>query len=121
MLSVGAKFEHGRTIRPSDWGTLQGEFETVKAVLSAAPILIAYLGGGSGLPVAEQCAWALGEQGSEQAGEPPGITDRAVKFGLMSSLAFRLLAVTTAARPAVNARRRGRSSCLHLQPILSQA
>jgi hypothetical protein len=39
----------------------QGEFETVKAVLAAAPILIAYLGGGSGLPVAEQCAWALGE------------------------------------------------------------
>ena len=38
----------------------QGEFETVKAVLAAAPILIAYLGGGSGLPVAEQCAWALG-------------------------------------------------------------
>jgi hypothetical protein len=33
----------------------------VKAVLEAAPILIAYLGGGSGLPVAEQCAWALGE------------------------------------------------------------
>lgn len=41
---------------------MQGEFETVKAVLSAAPILIAYLGGGSGLPVAEQCAWALGER-----------------------------------------------------------
>lgn len=40
----------------------QGEFETVKAVLAAAPILIAYLGGGSGLPVAEQCAWALGER-----------------------------------------------------------
>ena len=38
----------------------QGEFETVKAVLAAAPALIAYLGGGSGLPVAEQCAWALG-------------------------------------------------------------
>lgn len=33
----------------------------MKAVLAAAPILIAYLGGGSGLPVAEQCAWALGE------------------------------------------------------------
>lgn len=33
----------------------------VKAVLPAAPILIAYLGGGSGLAVAEQCAWALGE------------------------------------------------------------
>lgn len=32
----------------------------MKAVLAAAPILIAYLGGGSGLPVAEQCAWALG-------------------------------------------------------------
>lgn len=40
----------------------QGEFDTVKAVLAAAPILIAYLGGGSGLPVAEQCAWALGER-----------------------------------------------------------
>ncbi|PSC72043.1 importin subunit alpha-2 [Micractinium conductrix] len=42
-----------------------GEFETVKAVLSAAPILIAYLGGGSGLPVAEQCAWALGNIAAE--------------------------------------------------------
>lgn len=29
-------------------------------MLGAAPILIAHLGGGSGLPVAEQCAWALG-------------------------------------------------------------
>lgn len=46
----------------------QGEFETVKAVLSAAPILIAYLGGGSGLPVAEQCAWALGELSEGPAG-----------------------------------------------------
>ncbi|KAI3431378.1 hypothetical protein D9Q98_004432 [Chlorella vulgaris] len=42
-----------------------GEFETVKAVLAAAPILIAYLGGGSGLPVAEQCAWALGNIAAE--------------------------------------------------------
>jgi hypothetical protein len=42
-----------------------GEFEAVKAVLAAAPILIAYLGGGSGLPVAEQCAWALGNIAAE--------------------------------------------------------
>lgn len=46
----------------------QGEFETVKAVLAAAPILIAYVGGGSGLPVAEQCAWALGEHRVFQVG-----------------------------------------------------
>jgi hypothetical protein len=38
----------------------QGEFEAVKAVLGAAPVLIAYLGGGAGPAVAEQCAWALG-------------------------------------------------------------
>ncbi|KAH7624774.1 hypothetical protein Ndes2526B_g00143 [Nannochloris sp. 'desiccata'] len=37
-----------------------GEPAVVKAVVPAAPILIAHLGGGSGLAVAEQCAWALG-------------------------------------------------------------
>ena len=37
-----------------------GEPEVVKAVVPAAPVLIAHLSGGSGLAVAEQCAWALG-------------------------------------------------------------
>jgi hypothetical protein len=37
-----------------------GEPEVVKAVVPAAPLLIAHLGGGSGLAVTEQCAWALG-------------------------------------------------------------
>jgi importin subunit alpha-1 len=38
-----------------------GEPEVVKAVVPAAPVLIALLGGDSGsLVVAEQCAWALG-------------------------------------------------------------
>jgi hypothetical protein len=41
-------------------GLQVGQHEVVKAVVPAAPVLIAYLGGGSGLAVAEQCAWALG-------------------------------------------------------------
>ncbi len=42
------------------WRMQVGQHEVVKAVVPAAPVLIAYLGGGSGLAVAEQCAWALG-------------------------------------------------------------
>ena len=42
-----------------------GPYEAVKAVLPAAPLLIAYLGGGSGLAVAEQAAWALGNIAAE--------------------------------------------------------
>lgn len=44
-----------------------GEAEVVKAVVGAAPILIAYVGGGSGIAVAEQCAWALGNIAGEDA------------------------------------------------------
>eukprot|EP00887_Chlorella_sp_A99_P002376 scaffold10.g2376.t1 len=42
-----------------------GPYDAVKAVLPAAPLLITYLGGGSGLAVAEQCAWALGNIAAE--------------------------------------------------------
>lgn len=41
--------------------------QVVRAVLPAAPLLIAHLGGGSGLAVAEQCAWALGNIAGEDA------------------------------------------------------
>jgi importin subunit alpha-6/7 len=44
-----------------------GEAHVVKAVVPAAPILIAYVEGGSGLAVAEQCAWALGNIAGEDA------------------------------------------------------
>ena len=37
-----------------------GEHEVVQAVVVSAPALIAHLSGWHGLPVAEQCAWALG-------------------------------------------------------------
>lgn len=40
-----------------------GSQAVTSAVLSVAPILIAHLGGGWGFSVAEQCAWALGEDG----------------------------------------------------------
>lgn len=38
-----------------------GQHDIVKTVLLSAPALIAHLSGWLGLPVAEQCAWALGE------------------------------------------------------------
>lgn len=38
-----------------------GGHAAVRAVLPAAPVLITYLSGHSGLPLAESCAWALGE------------------------------------------------------------
>jgi hypothetical protein len=44
-----------------------GDAEVVRAVVPAAPLLIAYLGGGQGLAVAEQCAWALGNVAGEDA------------------------------------------------------
>ena len=34
---------------------------TTQAILPAAPLIIALLGGGRGPAVAEHCAWALGE------------------------------------------------------------
>lgn len=37
-----------------------GEHPVVAALLPAAPILIAHLGGGAGEAVAIQCAWGLG-------------------------------------------------------------
>ena len=37
-----------------------GEHLVVAALLPAAPILIAHLGGGAGEAVAVQCAWGLG-------------------------------------------------------------
>lgn len=37
-----------------------GRHEVVEAVVVSAPALIAHLSGWLGLPVAEQCAWALG-------------------------------------------------------------
>ena len=71
---------------------LQGEFESVKAVLSAAPILIAYLGGGSGLPVAEQCAWALGELGGAGGGSKAGVGGGCVCVWLPACVPAYLLA-----------------------------
>lgn len=44
-----------------------GQAEVVEAVVPAAPVLIAYLGGGSGPAVAEQCAWALGNIAAEDS------------------------------------------------------
>ncbi|KAJ0983913.1 hypothetical protein J5N97_002269 [Dioscorea zingiberensis] len=42
-----------------------GELEETKSLLPALPLLIAHLGEKSSLPVAEQCAWALGNVAGE--------------------------------------------------------
>lgn len=42
-----------------------GDTEVVRAVLPLAPVLIPLATGGSGIPVAEQCAWALGNIAGE--------------------------------------------------------
>ncbi|XAR69046.1 hypothetical protein NMG60_11000498 [Bertholletia excelsa] len=42
-----------------------GEPEETKALLPAIPLLIAHIGENSSLPVAEQCAWALGNVAGE--------------------------------------------------------
>lgn len=42
-----------------------GDSEVVRAVVPAAPILIAYTEGGNGLALAEQCAWALGNMAED--------------------------------------------------------
>ncbi|KAL0910890.1 hypothetical protein M5K25_018987 [Dendrobium thyrsiflorum] len=42
-----------------------GESEETKSLLPALPLLIAHLGEKSSLPVAEQCAWALGNVAGE--------------------------------------------------------
>lgn len=42
-----------------------GEHEAVRAVVPAAPVLVALLGGGSGPAVAEQAAWAVGNIAGE--------------------------------------------------------
>ncbi|KAH7672622.1 Importin subunit alpha protein [Dioscorea alata] len=42
-----------------------GESEATKSLLPALPLLIAHLGEKSSLPVAEQCAWALGNVAGE--------------------------------------------------------
>eukprot|EP00252_Welwitschia_mirabilis_P027722 TRINITY_DN9595_c0_g1_i1.p1 TRINITY_DN9595_c0_g1~~TRINITY_DN9595_c0_g1_i1.p1 ORF type:complete len:550 (-),score=123.98 TRINITY_DN9595_c0_g1_i1:368-2017(-) len=42
-----------------------GEIEHTRALLPALPFLIAYLGEKSSIPVAEQCAWALGNVAGE--------------------------------------------------------
>ena len=39
-----------------------GQYDMVNTVLTSAPALIAHLSGRLGLPVAEQCAWALGNE-----------------------------------------------------------
>jgi importin subunit alpha-1 len=44
-----------------------GDTDIVKAVVPLAPILIAHVGGESGLSIAEQCAWALGNIAGEDA------------------------------------------------------
>lgn len=44
-----------------------GDTDIVKAVVPLAPILIAHIGGESGLSIAEQCAWALGNIAGEDA------------------------------------------------------
>ncbi|KAK9808864.1 hypothetical protein WJX72_005408 [[Myrmecia] bisecta] len=44
-----------------------GDHAVVEAVAPAAPIMIAHLGAGAGLGVAEQCAWALGNIAGESA------------------------------------------------------
>ncbi|KAL6496312.1 hypothetical protein OROGR_029570 [Orobanche gracilis] len=42
-----------------------GKPEETKALLPALPLLIAHMGEKSSLPVAEQCAWALGNVAGE--------------------------------------------------------
>lgn len=42
-----------------------GDSEVVQALMPAAPILIAYVGGDNGLTMAEQCAWAIGNIAEE--------------------------------------------------------
>lgn len=42
-----------------------GDADVVRAILPAAPILIAHVGGDNGLAMAEQCAWAIGNIAEE--------------------------------------------------------
>lgn len=42
-----------------------GTSQVVEAIIPAAPILIAHIGGDGGFAMAEQCAWAIGNMGEE--------------------------------------------------------
>lgn len=75
-----------------------GKQEETKAVLPALPLLIAHLGEKSSLPVAEQCAWALGNV----AGEEEELRNILLSQGALVPLARMMLpnkgsTVTTAA------------------------
>ncbi|KAF9590979.1 hypothetical protein IFM89_000524 [Coptis chinensis] len=60
-----------------------GEPEQTKALLPAVPLLIAHLGEKSSMPVAEQCAWALGNV----AGEGEELRNVLLSQGALSPLA----------------------------------
>ncbi|ONK62535.1 uncharacterized protein A4U43_C07F5090 [Asparagus officinalis] len=64
-LSFGSADEQ---LREAAWcltNIAAGEPEETKALLPALPLLIAHLGEKSSMPVAEQCAWALGNVAGE--------------------------------------------------------
>ncbi|GBG65731.1 hypothetical protein CBR_g52325 [Chara braunii] len=65
-----------------------GDSENTVAALAAAPLLIAHLGDKSPMPVAEQCAWALGNM----AGEGPEVRAVLLANGALRPLA-RLMGV----------------------------
>ncbi|PIA32868.1 hypothetical protein AQUCO_04300064v1 [Aquilegia coerulea] len=64
-----------------------GEPEQTKALLPALPLLIAHLGEKSSMPVAEQCAWALGNV----AGEGEELRSILLAQGVLSPLARMML------------------------------
>ncbi|KAJ0028174.1 hypothetical protein Pint_35584 [Pistacia integerrima] len=64
-----------------------GKQEETKALLPALPLLIAHLGEKSSLPVAEQCAWALGNV----AGEEEELRDVLLAQGALPPLARMML------------------------------
>ncbi|KAL1541285.1 Importin subunit alpha-9, variant 2 [Salvia divinorum] len=64
-----------------------GKPEETKALLPALPLLIAHMGEKSSLPVAEQCAWALGNV----AGEGEELRDVLLSQGALQPLARMML------------------------------
>ncbi|XP_020518750.1 importin subunit alpha-9 isoform X3 [Amborella trichopoda] len=64
-----------------------GEAEQTKALLPALPLLVAHLGDRSSVPIAEQCAWALGNV----AGEGEELRNILIAQGALPALARMML------------------------------